>query len=136
MLSESAQFAVGEICAFSYIRKLLVKFVLFYCMCLMLSAMISLGINIIKFKECFHNRNSCCNITGTLLQWHIMKYPFGTASYWQVSLYVKQRSVLFWDDMNAQVRKYTAKFFFYYLRFYLRCLTDYDSVYIEVGNEA
>ena len=72
-LSESAQFAVGEICAFSYIRKLLVKFVLFYCMCLMLSAMISLGmtlykINIIKFKECFHNRKSCCNITGTLLQ--------------------------------------------------------------------
>ena len=28
------------------------------------------------------------------------------------------------------------KEFFYYLRFYLRCLTNYDSVYIEVGNEA
>ena len=39
--------------------------------------------------------------------------------------------------MNAQVRKFTAKrFFLLLLRFYLRCLTDYDSVYIEVGNEA
>ena len=38
--------------------------------------------------------------------------------------------------MNAQVRKFTGKEFCYYFRFYLRCLTDYVSVYIEVGNEA
>jgi len=59
-------------------------------------------INIIKFKEHFRNRNSCCNITRTLLPWHIMKYPFGTSRYWQVSLYIMQRSVLFLDHMNVQ----------------------------------